>query len=121
MLPSLDEVDEQVDGGLPSRKVQKSFTSDKRQVSIDRNYMLNMDHDDEYVPMRQMLLHASRMLNMLQWNVDHDNQCNKGDNQWMSVETTRQHPIWAARGEREKETFSMVVFDWNSSVSSQSK
>ena len=82
--------------------------------------MLNMDLDDDCVPMCQMLLHASRMLYMLQWNVDHDNQCNNGDNQWMSVGTTRQHPIWAAR-EENREEVSMVVFEQDSSAFSQSK
>ena len=90
------------DSRLETRQKILTPVSHARSPSIARHYMLNMDHDDDCVPMRQMLLHGLRMLNMLQWNVDHDNQCNNGDNRWMSVETTRRHPIWAARVAKER-------------------
>lgn len=67
--------------------------------------MLSMDHDEvDFVMMYQMLLVVDvnladelEMLNMVQWNVDGDNQCNSDDNLLVVDEKNHQHLIVAAK------------------------
>jgi hypothetical protein len=59
-----------------------------------------MDHDVDFLMMYPMLLlllllDELKMLNMVQWNVDDDNQHNNDDNQF--VEMTHQHLILVAK------------------------
>jgi hypothetical protein len=58
-----------------------------------------MDHDVDFVMMMypMLLLDELKMLNMLQWNVDDDNQHNNDDNHF--VEKTHQYLILVAKNE----------------------
>ncbi len=67
------------------------------------NYMLNMDHDVDFLMMYQMLmmdvnlLDELKMLNKVLWNVDDDNQYNNDDNLLMVDEMNHQHLIVVAK------------------------
>jgi hypothetical protein len=100
VLASVDEVDDDVDGGFASKhKNNYRFFFSKMNIF---NYMLNMDHDVDFVMMYQMLkvdvnlLDESKTLNNVQWNVDDDNQYNNDDNLLMVDEMNHQHLIVVA-------------------------
>ncbi len=67
------------------------------------NYMLNMDHDVDFLMMYQMLmmdvnlLDELKMLNKVLWNVDDDNQYNNDDNLLVVDEMNHQHLIVVAK------------------------
>ena len=68
-----------------------------------------MDHDVDFVMIRPKcpsILDESKMVDMLQWNVDDDNQHNNDDNPF--VEKNHQHLILVAEKKKQTE-FSTVT------------
>ena len=67
------------------------------------NYMVNMNHDVDFVMMYQMLMmdvnlvDELNMVNNVQWNVDDDNQYNNDGNPLRVDEMNHQHLIVVAK------------------------
>jgi hypothetical protein len=110
VFASVDEVDDDVDGGFASRiKIIEDFIIFFMNIF---HYMASMDHDVDFVMMDQMLMRDVKLLDELkrpdnvQWNVDDDNQYNNDDNLLGVDEMNRRRLIVVA----EKRQKSLIQF-----------